>query len=134
MVGHSLVSPVLFYLAAIVYDDRHSRSVIYAGHTRPHKLAKAGVGLFTGLNFGLPPFLVFWVELGLFSLYGSTFVLGLIGLVLTSFLSFAFSMCFYVARHGRSAGQSNHSIKPVYELVTATVLLCGLPVCGAALC
>lgn len=59
MVGHSLVSPVLFILAAQVYEDRHSRTVLFAGLNRPHVLKKAGLGLFSGLNFGLPPFLTF---------------------------------------------------------------------------
>jgi len=133
MVAHSIVSPVLFILASIVYADRHSRAVITAGLRRPETLAKAGVGLFAGFNFGLPPFLSFWVELALFGLYGSTFALGLVALALASFLTFVFSISFYIARQGLAAGPSKSTTKPLYELVLAAGLLGGLPLCGAAL-
>lgn len=69
-VGHSLVSPLMFVLAFILYQSSGSRSFIY-GHTRSISCGLLFLtSLCSGLNFGLPPFLNFWVEVSLFRVLG----------------------------------------------------------------
>jgi len=59
LVGHSLVSPILFLLAYELYLSSGSRSFSY-GHASSVSCGLLTlICLFTGLNFGLPPFLNF---------------------------------------------------------------------------
>jgi len=72
LVGHTLLSPLLFLLAFELYLSSGSRSFV-CGHN-----SSVGVGLLlaisvcAGLNFGLPPFLNFWVEVSLFAVQGQS--------------------------------------------------------------
>merc|ERR1712087_270728 len=97
LVGHSLLSPLLFVCAFELYVLTGSRSFI-CGHSSS---ASAGlllaISLCAGLNFGLPPFLNFWVEVSLFSVLGSVCLSALIPLMLPAFLSFLFSIFFLCA-------------------------------------
>lgn len=100
LVGHSLVSPSIFFLANEIYRSSGSRNFLY-GHTTSVALGLLFVLRFcSGLNFGLPPFLNFWVEVSLFSLQGSLWSLSLIPLIFTAFLSFLYSILFYVLARG----------------------------------
>jgi len=59
LVGHSLLSPLLFTLAYEVYASSGRRSFI---HSHFHSVGPAlllFIGLLFGINFGLPPFLNF---------------------------------------------------------------------------
>jgi len=106
LVGHSLLSPSIFFLANEVYRCSGSRSFIH-GYTSSVALGLIFVLRFcSGLNFGLPPFLNFWVEVSLFSLQGSLWSLSLIPLILTAFLSFLYSILFYVLARGGSSSSA----------------------------
>jgi len=106
LVGHSLISPSIFFLANELYRSTGSRNFIH-GHTRSIALGLIFVlRLLSGLNFGLPPFLNFWVEVSLFSLQGSLWSLSLIPLILTAFLSFLYSILFYVLARGGSSSSA----------------------------
>lgn len=100
MVGHSLLSPLLFVLTFELYLSSGSRSFLY-GHSRSVSCSLLLVISFcSGLNFGLPPFLNFWVEVSVFSLMGSLWSLSLIPLLLSSFLSFLYSLLLYLLSCG----------------------------------
>jgi len=100
VVGHSLLSPLIFLLANELYQASGSRNFIY-GHTSSVSYCFLfAICLCSGLNFGLPPFLNFWVEVSLFSLQGSLWSLSLLPLALTALLSFLYSILFYVLSCG----------------------------------
>jgi len=108
LVGHSLLSPLIFSLAFELYLSRGRRSFVY-GHTSSVSISLLlAVSLCSGLNFGLPPFLNFWVEVSLFSLQGSLWSVSLVPLMLTAFLSFLYSVFFYVLACG---GPSSFSLQ-----------------------
>lgn len=100
VVGHSLLSPLLFVLTFELYLSSGSRSFLY-GHSRSVSCSLLLVISFcSGLNFGLPPFLNFWVEVSVFSLMGSLWSLSLIPLLLSAFLSFLYSVLLYLLSCG----------------------------------
>jgi len=100
VLGHSLLSPLLFVLAFELYQSCGSRSFV-CGHYRPVTSSLLlAIRLCFGINFGLPPFLNFWVEVSLFSLQGYIFSLSLLPLILTAFLSFVYCIFFYVLACG----------------------------------
>lgn len=100
MVGHSLLSPLLFVLTFELYLSSGSRSFLH-GHSRSVSCSLLFVISFcSGLNFGLPPFLNFWVEVSVFSLMGSLWSLSLIPLFLTAFLCFLYSVLLYLLSCG----------------------------------
>jgi len=109
LVGHSLLSPLLFVLSAALYSSTGSRNFIY-GHKWPlsNSLLLA-FGLCSGLNFGLPPFLNFWVEVRLFRLLGSTWSFSLLPLGLVALFSYLYSILFYVL----SCGGASSFVVPV---------------------
>merc|ERR550517_490787 len=110
LVGHSLISPSIFFLANELYRSSGSRNFIH-GHTSSIAPGLIFVLRFlSGLNFGLPPFLNFWVEVSLFSLQGFIFIFSILPLMLTAFLSFAFNIFFYVTACG---GPHSSSILPI---------------------
>jgi len=117
VVGHSLLSPLIFILAYELYISRGSRSFVY-GHTSSVSIALLlAVSLCSGLNFGLPPFLNFWVEVSLFRLQGSLWSVSLIPLMLTAFLSFLYSILFYVLACG---GPSSFSLQLSHSFIIYT--------------
>jgi len=122
LVGHSLLSPLMFILAYELYSSSGSRCFVY-GHTRSVSIRLLlAVSLCCGLNFGLPPFLNFWVEVSLFSLQGSTWSISLLPLMLTAFLSFLYSIFFYVLSCGGSSSFTTHIIARVYVYVPSITL------------
>jgi len=100
VVGHSLLSPLLFALAYELYLVFGSRSFVFGHSSSVSASLLLAIGLCFGLNFGLPPFLNFWVEVSLFSLQGSIFSLSLFPLMLTAILSFVYCLLFYVLSCG----------------------------------
>lgn len=114
VIGHSLMSPLLFVLAYELYLAFGSRCFIY-GHTSSVSASLLlAISLCFGLNFGLPPFLNFWVEVSLFGLQGCIFSLSLLPLILTAFLSFIYSIFFYVLACGGPSSPLRHSIQSLY--------------------
>jgi len=59
LVGHSLLSPLLFLLAYDLYLCTGSRSFVYGLNRSAPLSFLSFIGLCSGLNFGLPPFLNF---------------------------------------------------------------------------
>lgn len=117
LVGHSLLSPLIFSLAYELYLSRGRRNFVY-GHTSSVSISLLlAVSLCSGLNFGLPPFLNFWVEVSLFSLQGCLWSLSLFPLMLTAFLSFLYSILFYVLACG---GPSSFTLQLNTTLFTYT--------------
>jgi len=109
LVGHSLLSPLLFVLSAALYSSSGSRNFIL-GHKWPlsNSLLLA-FGLCSGLNSGLPPFLNFWVEVRLFRILGSTWSFSLIPLGLVALLTYLYSILLYVL----SCGGASSCVAPV---------------------
>merc|ERR1719187_663384 len=108
LVGHSLLSPLIFCLAYELYLTRGSRCFVYGHNSSVSISLLLAISLCSGLNFGLPPFLNFWVEVSLFSLQGSLWSVSLIPLMLTAFLSFLYSILFYVLACG---GPSSYTLQ-----------------------
>jgi len=100
VVGHSLLSPLLFVLAYELYQAFGSRNFVNGHYSPVSSSFLLIIGLCFGLNFGLPPFLNFWVEVSLFSIQGSIFSISLLPLILTAFLSFVYCIFFYVLACG----------------------------------
>jgi len=114
IVGHSLLSPLLFILAYELYLSVGSRNFVYGfSGTVPATLLFA-ISICFGINFGLPPFLNFWVEVSLFSLQGYLFTVSLLPLIFTAFLSFLYSIFFYVLACGGPSSCQLQLIHSVY--------------------
>jgi len=96
MVAHSIVSPMLFRLAYFIYISVSSRSWLSCHSFAVCPLLLFFVGLYWGLNFGLPPSLSFYLEVLLLRSLGSVSLLSCIPLLLVAFLAFVFSILFYV--------------------------------------
>jgi len=103
LVGHSLLSPLLFMLAYDLYLCSGSRSFLYGLSSSASFSSLLILGFCCGLNFGLPPFLNFWVEVSLFSVQGGLWSLSVLPLVLVAFLTFLYSFFFYVLSCGGRA-------------------------------
>nr|YP_009228540.1 NADH dehydrogenase subunit 4 [Phyllocoptes taishanensis]ALK03803.1 NADH dehydrogenase subunit 4 [Phyllocoptes taishanensis] len=85
MVGHGLISYILFFIVSYIYEFSHSRSLDFNKSLESTiKSISFLVFLFMFLNLGLPPFLSFFSEL-----YYCTFM---IGFSLVSLILFSFSM------------------------------------------
>jgi len=95
MVSHTLVSPYLFLLAHELYLCTCSRSFLHSFSYSVGAYYLLMLRVFWGLNFGVPPFLPFFVEVALFSAIGAQWSLSFAPLMLTSLLSFLFCLCFY---------------------------------------
>ena len=117
LVGHSLLSPLLFVLASELYRFTGSRSFIFGFTSSSTSTLLLVLSLCIGLNFGLPPFLNFWVEVALFSTMGSSWILSLIPLILSSFFSFIFCIFFYIQRIGGPKSCSITLSSPAYIFV-----------------
>lgn len=96
MVAHSLVSPMLFRLAYTVYISKSSRSWLHCHSFAVSPLLLLVIGIYWGLNFGLPPSLSFYLEVLLLRSLGSVSLLSCIPLLMVAFLVFVFSILFYV--------------------------------------
>jgi len=94
--GHSLISPILFSLASEVYIASGSRCFILIHSSGSCSSLLLSMSLFSGLNIGLPPFINFWVEVGLFCVMCSWIFLFVFVLAITSFLTFLYRMGFYI--------------------------------------
>jgi len=103
LVAHSLLSPFLFILAYELYLCSGSRSFLYGLSSSASLPSLWILGFCCGLNFGLPPFLNFWVEVSLFSVQGGLWSLSVLPLVVVAFLSFLYSIFFYVLSCGGPA-------------------------------
>jgi len=122
LVGHSLLSPLIFSLAYELYLSSGSRSFVY-GHTSSVSLTLLlAVSLCSGLNFGLPPFLNFWVEVSLFSIQGCLWSLSLIPLMVTALLSFLYSILFYVLACGGPSSLSLQLNSSIFIYTPAIIL------------
>jgi len=125
--GHSLLSPLLFVLAFELYHAFGSRNFI-CGHICPVSSSLLlAIRLCFGLNFGLPPFLNFWVEVSLFSLQGSIFSLSLLPLILTAFLSFVYCIFFYVLACGGPSSSLLQHFTSLYIYIPSLFLSFSLP-------
>jgi len=111
LVGHSLLSPLLFMLAYELYICSGSRSFLYGFSSSASFCSLWILGFCCGLNFGLPPFLNFWVEVSLFSVQGGLWSVSVLPLVVVAFLTYLYSIFFYVLSCGGPARPfSCHSI------------------------
>jgi len=131
IISHTLISPYLFILANELFLLFGSRSFIHAYYSNAPSWLLLFLCLFWGLNFGLPPFLPFWVEVSYFNTVGSLFVSSFLPLATASFLSFLYCSWFYIRSvgGGSSTVVANTSFK--YVLITAPTFLLLLGVCGA---
>ena len=128
LVGHSLLSPLLFVLAAALYSCSGSRNLFY-GYKWPGPASLLlAFGLCSGLNFGLPPFLNFWVEVSLFRLLGRSWSFSLIPLVLVALFSYLYSILFYVLSCGGPSSRlatTNHLFYVFIPSLFFSLLLAG---------
>jgi len=95
-VSHSLLSPLMFLLAYEYYCITGRRAFLF-GHSsslRPGTLFL--ISLCSGLSFGLPPFLAFWVEVAMYVCLSNYCFSFTFPLALSSFLTLLYSLCFYV--------------------------------------
>jgi len=68
--SHTLISPYLFILANELFLRTGSRSFSLAYYSNAPSWLLLFLCLYWGLNFGLPPFLPFWVEVSYFNAVG----------------------------------------------------------------
>jgi len=106
ILSHSLLSPLLFRIANEFYRLHSSRAFFYMHNTSSSGFLLLVVALYSGLNFGLPPSLGFWVELAIVEALGSVWCLGLFPLIFASYLAFFYCICYYL----RSCGGRCHYI------------------------
>merc|ERR1719187_2391490 len=122
LVGHSLTSPLIFSLAYELYLARGRRSFVLGHASSVSASLLLAVGLCSGLNFGLPPFLNFWVEVSLFSIQGCLWSFSLFPLMITAFLSFLYSILFYVLACGGPSSFTLQLSSNIYFYTPATIL------------
>jgi len=96
IIGHSLVSPLMFVSANVLYLSTGTRSFVTGASSCIPTSFFFFVSILCGLNSGLPPFFNFWVEVAYFYNTLSLFSFSLIPLFLTAFFSFLYSILFYV--------------------------------------
>merc|ERR1712212_1286194 len=78
MIRHTLVSPLLFSLASDYFCRAHSRCFIFGFSSSVSRWFLLLFYFWSGINFGIPPSLSFWVEVSLFCLFSSLFQVGLV--------------------------------------------------------
>jgi hypothetical protein len=122
LVGHSLLSPLLFILAYELYLCSGSRSFLYGLSSSASFSSFWVLGFCCGLNFGLPPFLNFWVEVSLFSVQGGLWSLSVLPLVVVAFLTYLYSIFFYVLSCGGRASPSSTQAMSCYPYLSPICL------------
>ena len=122
MVGHSLLSPLMFILAFELYQSSGSRSFVLGHASSIGVCLLFATGLCSGLNFGLPPFLNFWVEVSLFSVVGYSFSLAILPLMITAFATFLYSILFYVLACGGPSAFTLHIDSSLYIFLPSVSL------------
>lgn len=133
VVGHSLLSPLLFALANELYLAFGRRSFVYGHFCSVSSSLLLAISLCFGLNFGLPPFLNFWVEVSLFSLQGYLFTLSLLPLIFTAFLSFVYCIFFYVLACGGPCSSLIQLPQPLYIYIPSIFFSLSLTFCPSIL-
>lgn len=122
MIGHSLISPLLFSVAYILYVSKSSRSFSEAFISSLNSFILLFMALVTAINSSLPPFLNFFVEVRLFATMGCVFPFSIFALALTAFFSLVFSLYFFVrAVAGPYSSFKSHVYAP-YALVPGILL------------
>jgi len=96
LVSHSLVSPLMFLLAYEYYAVTGSRAFLFGHFSSLSPGNLFFISLCSGLSFGLPPFIAFWVEVAMYVSISSFCFSLVIPLAFSSFLTFLYSLCFYV--------------------------------------
>jgi len=127
LVCHSLLSPLIFLLAYELYLSRGSRSFSSCFVSSFSSCLLLLIALVSGLNFGLPPFLGFWVEITTFKMQSSLWVLSLFPLLFSSFISFLYSILFYVLSVGGPSSSSLPLVVSLFPFIPGPALLFGLP-------
>jgi len=127
LVNHSLLSPLIFILANELYLSCGSRSFSSCYASSFSSCLLLLIGLISGLSFGLPPFLGFWVEVCTFKMLSSLWVLAMVPLLVSSFFSYLYSILFYVLSVGGPLSASLPLVTSLYPFITGPTLLFGLP-------
>merc|ERR1712150_115409 len=86
------------------------------------------LGVLSGINFGLPPFLGFWVEVSLFALQGSLWFISLLPLALTSLLTFVYCIVFYAFSCGGCLSPRLGTTSSFYIYISPFFLLLLVPI------
>lgn len=107
VVGHSLSSPLMFGLSYELYRASGSRSFIFGHTSKVSSRLILCLCLYSGLCYGLPPALSFWVEVSFFCLQAHLWLFSLLPLGLTALFTFLFSILFYILSCG---GPSSHGL------------------------
>lgn len=121
IVGHSLLSPTIFVLASDYYKLLHSRCFVHGYKSSAPATLLLATATCSGLNFGLPPFLNFWVEVLLFTIVGYVWSFSLFQLILISFLSFIYCILFYVFTCGGPKSFSSTDVSSSYVFIPPLV-------------
>lgn len=100
ILAHSLLSPLLFRIAYEFYRFTSSRAFLYIHGSSIPSTFLLLVATYSGLNFGLPPSLGFWVELAIVEAVGSIWCLGLFTLIFASYLAFLYCIIFFLRSCG----------------------------------
>jgi len=80
----------------MIYLSTNSRSLHCSYLSSVNRSMTCVIALALGINFGIPPFLGFWVEVCLYFCLCSSFYLGIFAILLVSFFSLLFCYCLYL--------------------------------------
>lgn len=127
MVGHSLISPLMFVLAYEIYCRTGRRSLVHSHRSSISLHCLLLIGLCAGINFGLPPFLNFWVEVALFGALGYFWVHTLIPLACVALLSYLYRLTFYISTVGGRFRNQSPSLVKIYVYIPPILLSLVLP-------
>lgn len=122
IVGHSLLSPTLFVLASDYYKLLHSRCFVLGYKSSAPATLLLATASCSGLNFGLPPFLNFWVEVSLYTIVGYVWSYSLFLLILISLLSFLYCILLYVFTCGGPTSFSSSDVSSSYIFIPPLVI------------
>lgn len=131
LLAHSLISPLLFVLAHEVYLASARRCFVH-GHASALTSSLLGVlSLSTGISFGLPPFLGFWVELSLFGRIGVSMLTLVLPLGVSTFLGFLYSVSFLIRSCGGGLSPALESGSAIYVYLPFMVFSLLAPFCSS---
>lgn len=122
IIGHSLISPLMFSVAYILYCSKSSRSFSEAFISSLNAFILLFLAVITAINSSLPPFLNFFVEVSLFAAMGSYFSCSLLILALSAFFSLVFCLFFFVRCVAGPYSAFFCSVDAPYALIPGIIL------------
>ena len=127
LVFHSFISPLLFCLGNEFYVCSSSRCLISGFASSLSKPILCVFLLLISFNFGLPPTLGFFVEIGTFVCLGDRSILFSLLLLCSSFLAFLYNIILYIQGVSGRSGSAKGVVSTFYVYLPGLFFVVVLP-------